>query len=207
MCTPLRAAHSLVALDCPSISFFLAMCAPLWSAHCLRSIRLPSISFSWQCVRRWGLRSVLLHSIAKDFVVLAMCTLLRAAHCLVAFDCPVFSFSWQCVRRCGLLLLLLHSIAQGFRFLGNVYAAEGCALSCCNRLPKHFVVLAMCTLLRAAHCLVVFDFPGISFSWQCVRRWGLRIALLHPSAHEFVSLQCVRGCGLRIVSLHSIRLA
>ena len=157
MCTPLRAAHSLVALDC------------------------PSISLSWQCVRRWGLRIVLLHLIAQEFRFLgnvcaaegyycsccirlprdsgflAMCTPLRAAHCPVAFDCPSISFSWQCVRRWGMRVVLLHSIAQGFRFLGNVYAAEGCA-----------------------HCLVAFDCPGISFSWQCVRRWGLRIVWLHP---------------------------
>ena len=77
-----------------------------------------------------------------------MCTPLRAAQCLVAFD------------------------SQGFRCLGNVYAAEGCALSCCLRLPSIFVFLAMCAPLRATTALVALDCPGIPVSWQCVRRQG-----------------------------------
>ena len=73
-------------------------------------------------------------------------------------------------------------IAKKTKFLGNrmqqdnaQYAAEGCALSCCIRLPRN------------------------SFSWQCVRRCGLRSVFVASDSSTFRFLgnaYAAEGCAL-----------
>ena len=151
-----------------------------------------------RCVRRCGLRIAFVAH-AQEFRCSAVRTPLWATHCLRCIRMPKNFVALQCVRRCGPRIAFVAAECRRISWLCSAYAAVGCILRLSHpnaeeyRRFAAFRCSAVRTPLWATHCLCRIRMPKDVVALRRVRRYGLRVALLHP----YVYRECFPGRFLK----------
>ena len=137
-----------------------------------------------RCVRRCGLRIAFVAH-AQAF----RCSAVRSPQ-RRRIRMPKNFVALQCVRRCGPRIAFVAAECRRISWLCSAYAAVGCILRLSHpnaeeyRLFAAFRCSAVRTPLWAAHCLCRIRMPKDVVALRRVRRYGLRVALLHPYVYR-----------------------